>query len=259
MNWQDEGFVLSVRKHGESSAIVNLLTKHHGRHAGYVRGGASKKQKATYQIGNMVEVKWSSRIDDALGSYACDVLNCYPAVVMGDSLKLACLVSACEFANVVLPERESVEFVFHAMHGLLSDLRDSVGGYGEEEYAFLKTYVLWEMVLLNALGFGLSLDKCASTGITENLIYVSPKTGRAVSAEAGEAWKDKLLPLPRFIAERAFVGGRQEQKSLIEEILDGFLLTGYFLNRHVLEVGRLEFPASRERLIAKIKNIKKKD
>lgn len=250
MNWQDEGFVLSVRKHGESSVIVNLLTEKHGKHGGYVRGGASKKQRAIYQTGNMVEAKWNSRVDEALGAYACDILMGYPAAVMSDSLKLSCIVSACELANLVLPEREPVEPVFHAMHGLFDDLQ--VCGYGEDEFFYLQTYILWEMVLLNSLGFGLSLDKCAVTGQSDDLIYVSPKTGRAVSAKMGEKWKDQLLHLPRFIAERAGAGGGEKTDNPIKEIVNGLELTGYFLNKHAFSMGMMKFPQSRQRLVAKI-------
>jgi prolipoprotein diacylglyceryl transferase len=152
-----------------------------------------------------------------------------------------------------LPEREPAELVFHAMHGLLNDLQEIA--YGEDEFFYLQTYVLWEMVLLNALGFGLSLDKCAVTEQTDNLIYVSPKTGRAVSAKIGERWKNQLLDLPSFIAERAGVEGGEMSSNPIKEIISGLELTGYFLNKHAFSIGRMKFPQSRQRLVAKIAKI----
>lgn len=235
MDWSDEGIVLSARKHGESSAIVTLLTRGHGRHAGLVRGGAGRRQRGIYQIGNHLTAVWRARLEEHLGSYACEMTRAYAAEVMADKLPLAALCSAAILLETTLPEREPQEHVFEAFSSLL----DALPTPGWEA-----VYVRWELGLLAALGFGLDLASCAVTGATGNLTRVSPRTGRAVSADAGAAYGDRLLALPEFL--RADSSGDQPSRA---DIVDGLDLTGHFLERFVFAPNDRPVPAARARLV----------
>jgi DNA repair protein RecO (recombination protein O) len=232
MDWRDDGIVLSLRKHGESSVVVHLLTREHGRHSGLVRGGNSKKQRGVLQPGNEVHANWRARLEEHLGSYSIELLDGHAARVLSDPGRLAAMSSACAVVDACLPEREPHPDLFASLKALLTVLI-------EEEWA--AAYVVWELSLLAELGFGLDLSQCAATGVTDDLIYVSPKSGRAVSAEAGAEYRGKLLPLPQFLIGR----GGVENVALGE----GLKLTGYFLDRYMLgPFGRL-LPDVRERLV----------
>tara|TARA_B100000459_G_C8569711_1_gene198028 strand:+ start:171 stop:875 length:705 start_codon:yes stop_codon:yes gene_type:complete len=231
MDWRDEGIVLSLRKHGESAVIVHLLTQHHGRHAGLVRGGNSTKMRGVLQQGNELSVKWHARLEDHLGSFAIELQEGHAARVLSDPGRLSSLLSACALADLCLPEREPHPDIFATFQALLLALPD---------VAWDAAYVAWELSLLAELGFGLDLSTCAASGATTNLIYVSPKSGRAVSAAAGEDYKDKLLPLPQFLVGKEEVGPR--------DIADGLRLTGYFLDRHILAPHAKLLPDARARI-----------
>ncbi|MBT5495649.1 MAG: DNA repair protein RecO [Alphaproteobacteria bacterium] len=231
MDWQDDGIVLSLRKHGESSVVVHLLTREHGRHSGLVRGGNSKKQRGVLQPGNEVHANWRARLEEHLGNFSVELLDGHTGRVLSDASRLAAMSSACALLDICLPEREPYPNLFASLKALLLVLPDE-GWEG--------AYVAWELSLLAELGFGLDLSACAATGVTENLIYVSPKSGRAVSAEAGEVYRDKLLPLPRFLLGNA----ASDSNSLGE----GLRLTGYFLERHVLSPHGHLLPDARSRI-----------
>lgn len=218
MNWDDDAIVLAVRRHGETSVIVSLLTAGHGRHAGLVRGGAGKAGRGVLQPGNAVRAAWKARLAEHLGLLSCELIHPHAAAAMGDPARLACLASACAVAEAVLPERQP----HPAAHAGLAALLEALPGE-----AWPSIYVHWELALLRELGFGLDLERCAATGVNDGLAYVSPKTGRAVSASAGEPWKDKLLPLPAFL-----VGGGPGSPA---EIIEGLALTGHFLEKHALD------------------------
>jgi DNA repair protein RecO (recombination protein O) len=232
MDWRDDGIVLSLRKHGESSVILHLLTREHGRHAGLVRGGNSQKQRGILQPGNEVSAVWRARLEEHLGGYTIELLDGHAARILSDAGRLAAMLSACTLVDICLPEREQHPNLFSALQSLLLVLPED-GWQG--------AYVGWELTLLAELGFGLDLAACAATGATDDLIYVSPKSGRAVSKQAGEAYREKLLPLPQFLIGR----GRLEQGSLAE----GLRLTGYFLERHVLGPHEKLLPDSRGRIV----------
>ena len=187
MDWSDDGIVLAARRHGESSAVVQLLTRGQGRHAGLARGGAGSRGRGIYQPGNLVAARWRARLPEHLGSYTCELAHSYAAALLDDPLRLAALASACAVAEAALPERHPYPKLYGAFIALLDGLD------GEPQWAAV--YARWELGLLDELGFGLDLSRCASTGVTENLSYVSPKSGRAVSREAGAPYRDKLLPL----------------------------------------------------------------
>ena len=236
MDWRDDGIVLSLRKHGESSVVVHLLTREHGRHSGLVRGGNSKKQRGVLQPGNEVHANWRARLEEHLGSYSIELLNGHAARVLSDPGRLAAMSSACAVADICLPEREPHPDLFASLKALLTVLI-------EEEWA--AAYVAWELSLLAELGFGLDLSQCAVTGATDDLIYVSPKSGRAVSAEAGVEYREKLLPLPQFLIGR----GDAENAAFG----DGLKLTGYFLDRYMLGPHGKLLPDVRARLVNRLR------
>lgn len=225
MEWQDNGIVLSVRGHGESSAIVSLLTRDHGRHAGLVRGGRSRRAAGLFEPGNTVHAVWRARLADHLGTMTCEATHFRAAALLDDADRLTALAAACAVLDSALPERLPCPDLYDDAVLLL----DSLAGPH-----WAATYVLWESRLLAELGFGLDLARCAASGATEDLIWVSPKSGRAVSRQAGAAYAAKLLPLPAFLR----TGPAQDQTHAgplpESEILAGLRLTGYFLARRVL-------------------------
>ncbi|MDA0653688.1 MAG: DNA repair protein RecO [Proteobacteria bacterium] len=238
MDWNDEGFVLSARPHGENALIVSLLTLDHGRHAGLVRGGASARSRGIYQPGNLVRAQWRARLAEHLGSYRCELEQAIAAIHMHTPLPLLALSAATTLMDVALPERESAPFLYGMLEGLL-------GALGEPGWQVC--YVRWELQLLGELGFGLDLSECAVTGTRDDLVFVSPKSGRAVSIAAAQPYRDRLLPLPSFLS------AADAEAPSSADIADGLALTGYFLKCHVLGDGRQQLPAARQRLADEIR------
>src|SRR6266478_530664 len=231
MEWRDTGFVLATRRHGESALIVELLTKGHGRHAGLVRGGQSPRRHAVLQPGNNVAASWRGRLPQHLGTLDCALVAAHAARFLDDPDRLAALGAATALLLASLPEREPHGDLYASLAGLLAAL-DS----GE----WAQTYVAWECDLLTGLGFGLDLGSCAATGASDDLAYVSPRTGRAVSRAAGMPHHDKLLCLPDFLWQDAPADEAQ---------LDlGMTLTGHFLVHHVFAPQGRTPPAARLRL-----------
>src|SRR5215510_8976922 len=219
MEWSDEGVILSVRAHGETSAVLELFTRQNGRHLGLVYGGRSRKLRPILQIGNHVEASWKARIADNLGHFSLELRTSYAAHVLDDAAALAALTSIAALARL-LPERDP--------HPNLFEVTLFVLGYLEEREVWPALLVRWELALLEELGFGLDLSQCAATGANDQLIYVSPKSGRAVSASAGEPYRDKLFPLPQFLTK--------QRVALVTDadVRLGFALTGHFLETRVL-------------------------
>ncbi len=239
MEWRDEGIILSVRKHGETSVIAEVFTSSHGRHAGVVRGGTSRKLKPVLQPGAQVQVDWSARLETHLGAFRVEPLRSRSVQVMGNRRALEGLNAVCALAGFCLGEREPAG----GFYDLTIDLLDRIGE-GED---WLADYARWEAVLLSDLGYGLDLDTCASTGQDTDLIYVSPNTGRAVSRGAGAPWADRLLPLPDFLRD-----GR-EQVSL-PDVLEALRTTGHFFQSSVAPaLGKENVPAARERFVTAIR------
>lgn len=236
MEWTDEGYVLAARSHGESSLILSVLTETQGRHRGLVRGGAGRRKRGQLQVGNRVHVTWRGRLAEHLGSFTVEPVTAHAAAYLDSPDALAFLNAACAVAEAVLPEREPHPAVFRALAGLLGILDDPDAG---------TAYVKWELGVLGDLGFGLDLEACAATGLREDLVYVSPKSGRAVSRDAGRPYHDALLTLPGFVRE---AGGRGDAQA----VLDGLALTGYFLERHALDPRHPAVPA-RERLVERLR------
>jgi DNA repair protein RecO (recombination protein O) len=235
MNWTDEGVVLSVRPHGETAAVVELFTRSHGRHLGLVHGGRSRKLRPVLQMGNHVDAAWKARLADHLGHMSLEMRRGYAASVMEDATALAGLTSLCALARL-LPERDP--------HPSLYEVTLFVLGFLDDDSVWPALLVRWEMALLDELGFGLDLSQCAATGVNDQLVYVSPKSGRAVSASAGEPYKDKLLHLPRFLA------GAREGAISNADIAAGLALTGHFLETRVMHPRGEEMPEARHRLAA---------
>jgi DNA repair protein RecO (recombination protein O) len=232
VEWTEEAVLLASRSHGEAALIVTLLTAAHGRHAGFVHGGASSSQRPLWQPGNRLRVAWRGRVAEQLGTFRGELVTAHAARVLDDPLALAGLAAACATLDTALPEREPHPALFEGMAALL-------GALGHEGWP--SVYVHLELGLLQELGFGLDLERCAATGTAEELIFVSPRTGRAVSRAAGEPYRDKLLALPPFLAAR--------QVGRVEEWLQGLGLTGYFLERHVYWPHNKPLPPARQRFI----------
>ncbi len=232
MDWRDQGILLSMRPHGETSAIIEVLTAAHGRHMGVVRGGASRRMAAALQPGSGLMLDWRARLQDQLGAFTVEPLQSR-AHLLGDRLALAGLLSVCALLHAALPEREPHPRLWTATLALL----DLLGGEG-----WTSAYLRWELLLLDELGFGLDLGACAVTGATEGLAYVSPRTGRAVTRAGAGDWADRLLPLPEGLAgEAALPPGAVAQ---------GLRLTGHFLDRGLRPVlGDRLLPEARARLL----------
>jgi DNA repair protein RecO (recombination protein O) len=234
MEWQAPAIVLEARRHGEGGAVVQLLTEEFGRHAGLAKGGFSRAQSGLWQPGNLVEARWVGRLADQLGAVSGEMVHPTAALAMEEALDLALLNSACALATDALPEREPQPRIFSGLLNLMAHL-----SRGATEQ--MADYLRWEMLLLEGLGFGLNLSACAVTGSQENLTHVSPRTGRAVSAEAAAPLAHRLLPLPAFL-----LGGQSERDPAAW--LQGLKLTGHFLARDAFGARHRPMPAARDML-----------
>ncbi len=236
MEFEDDAYVLSARVRGETGAIVELLTAHHGKWAAHVAGGASRRMKPFLQAGARTIVHYRARVSDQLGSAQLEPVGEGPAALFDDPMALAGLSAAAAVAAAALPEREPHPGAFLAFEALSSALL--------MPDIWPAVFVRFEAGLLQDLGFGLDLSQCAATGSNDRLIYVSPRTGRAVSASAGEPYRDKLLTLPAFLT-RTRSGHVSD-----DDVRSGFALTGHFLETRVLLPRGQSLPQPRERLLA---------
>jgi DNA repair protein RecO (recombination protein O) len=236
MNWSEAGIVLAVRRHGESALVAHVLTRGHGRHAGLVHGGQGRRGRTVFQVGNSVQLTWRARLDEHLGTYAGELVTGHAARVMEDPPRLACLASAAAMAEAGLPEREPHPNAYDGLSALLDAL--------DRDRGWAPAYARWELALLAELGFGLDLSRCASTGATTDLAYVSPKSGQAVSRSAGEAYRTRMLPLPAFLMSDA----RPDR----EAVLDALRLTGFFWEQRVFRPHGRNLPAARTRFVDRL-------
>lgn len=236
MQWIDDAILLSARAHGETALLVTLLTREHGRHAGLVPGGQSKKHRPAWQTGTLFEIKWQARLSEHLGGISGEARRSYAARWLDDAARLGGISAVCAVAEACLPERVPHQAAYAGLLALLD-------GMGEDYWPSL--YAHWELGLLGELGFGLDLSVCAATGVEEDLVYVSPKSGRAVSRGAGEVYRDRMLALPAFLRE-----GITNDRAEVAQALD---LTGFFLERYALAPHGKALPAARSRLVDRLR------
>lgn len=236
MEWSDDAIVLSSRAHGESGAILDLLTRDHGRHAGLVRGGASRRIRPALQPGNSLHVHWRARLEEHLGSFTCELARARAGELMDSRDALAGLNAFTAVASAAVPEREAHAAIFAGGEIVLDAMM------AENADHWLALYVRWEAGLLEALGFGMDLSECAATGVKDDLSYVSPRSGRAVSRDGAGIYANRLFKLPAFLLD-----SRASAPSS-DEVAAGLALTGHFLLERVLRPHGKEMPPARLRL-----------
>ncbi len=234
IEWRDQGILLSTRRHGESSVIIEVFTPDHGRHAGVVRGGTSRKVAPVLQPGAQLDVTWRARLEEHIGSFAVEPVRSRAVAAMAGRLPLAGLNAVTSLLSFCLPEREPHK----ALYGRTETLLDLLG----QDDLWPLAYLRWELSLLEDMGHGLDLAACAVTGQTTDLVFVSPKSGRAVSRDAAGEWADRLLPLPDVL--------RGQGAAPDDEIAQGFVTTGYFLEAHLArDLGGKPLPEARARFV----------
>jgi DNA repair protein RecO (recombination protein O) len=233
MEWTADAFVLSARSHGETSAILDVFTREHGRYGGLVRGGNSRRLRPVLLAGNMVRANWRARLSEHLGYVTVEPSTAYAARWLSEPLELSAIQT---LANLLLitPERQAYTRLFDTGQTVLENFNDI------EIWPAL--FVRFEVALLEEMGFGLDLSKCAATGVVDNLNYVSPRSGCAVSDDAAEPYLDQLFRLPKFLKFTDADVTRQD-------VLDGFALTGHFLERRVYMMNGRTMPHIRERFL----------
>ena len=234
MEWQDEGIVLGSRRHGETSVIAEVMTLDHGRHLGMVRGGRSRSMRPVLQPGNRVSLHWRARLSEHLGEFRVEPIEQRAALLMLSAPALHGVQAMAALLRL-LPERDPHRSLCEAMEVIIAHLDDTTAA-GE-------LFVRFELAILNELGFGLDLARCAASGETSDLAFVSPKTGRAVSRIAGTPYADRMLAMPLFL--RADINAAAER----EDLMAGFRLTGFFLDRHVYEPRGIKPDTARESFI----------
>jgi len=234
MEWRDQGILLSVRRHGESSAIIDVFTESQGKHSGIVRGGASRKMGPMLQVGAQLDVVWRARLQDHMGSFTPELIRSRAGLVLDSRIALAGLSTVCALLGFSLGERE----VYCALYRRTIATLDLL----EDKDLWPLAYLRWELALLEDLGFGLDLSTCAVTGQTDNLMYVSPKSGRAVSKQGAGDWADRLLPLPEVLLQKGDASDA--------EIILALQTTGHFLTHHLApQLGQKPVPEARARLL----------
>jgi DNA repair protein RecO (recombination protein O) len=235
MQWDGEGLLIGVRRHGETRVIAEVMVARHGRTMGLIRGGRSSRLAATLQPGNTVQVSWRARLAEHLGTFTVELIDARAADLIADRTRLYACQLLCDHLRL-LPERDPHDRLL----GLAVDALDD----GKDRLALGAELARFELSLLDELGFGLDLSACAVTGITTDLTHVSPKTGRAVSREPAKPYCDRLLRLPQFLIADA--------EPSLSDIADAFRLTGHFLHMHVWDARQVEPPAIRDALIAAV-------
>lgn len=235
MEWREQGLLLTVRPHGETSAIIEVSTAAHGRYAGVVRGGTGRRMGPVLQPGAELDLVWKARLEDHLGSFTAEPVRSRAAAVLDDPLGLAALASVCALLSFALPERAP----HPQLHAASVALLDLVAAGGD----WAIPYVGWERALLDELGYGLDLSRCAVTGASAGLAFVSPRSGRAVTRAGAGPWVDQLLPLPPFMGGAGAAGP--------DDLIRGLAVTGHFLDHRLARsLGDRPLPEARRRLVA---------
>jgi len=234
MQWTDEGIVLGVKRHGETSVILELMTREHGRHLGLIRGGSGPRLRGVLQPGNALGATWRARLDEHLGHYTVEPLN----LRAGEYLAMAHAVHGVTHLAALcrlLAEREAHKGLYSALEAIMECLNDP--------HVAAPMIARFELNFLAELGFGLDLSSCAATGATDDLIYVSPRSGRAVSRAAGEPYRDRLMRLPAFLQD-------DTAPQSAGDLADALALTGFFLDRHAFAPRGLPVPEARAHFVA---------
>lgn len=232
MKFEDEGYIINIRKHGEKSLILTVLTRSHGKITGYVKNCLTKKNLSTFQLGNLIQINAYSRLEENMPSIRVELISPLATFFMQSEEKLQALSSFCALCNVCIPELENLEKLYDFVDEFFKQINED---------DWLINYSYFEFYLLDFLGVGLDLSECSATGTTQNLTYVSPKTGKAVCAEAGEAYKNRLYLYPHFILNKRIIPNKEELK-------DALKMTAFFLNKNFFAVHDLKFPQSRVNL-----------
>ena len=234
MDWRDEGIVLGVRPHAENDAILTALTFDHGRHLGLVKGGLGRRARPLLQPGNRLSLTWKARLAEHLGNFAIEAMQLSGSRLVPEPHRLLALAAATELVDATTPEREPHPRLYAGLLRLTQTLVEAAD--------WPQAYVRFEVLLLSELGFALHLDACAVTGTADDLAFVSPRTGRAVSRAAAGAYAPRLLPLPAFLTGGDDAGA--------DELRAGLVLSGHFLQRHLFDPAERVLPVARERLLA---------
>ncbi len=230
MKFCDIGFIIQIKKHSEKSAVVKLLSSEHGIYNGYVKNAFSKNNLPIFQVGNLISFEWRSRVEEGLGNfYYCDIVKSYAGAIMFDKLRLNCLQSIITLINNNFYEREPLIDFYHKFEEFINNAIDD--SFSDQD--LLANYITIEYEILAQLGFGLDLSSCAVSSMTEDLVYVSPKSGRAVSKSVGEPYKDKVLSLPAFIHSYANALTVNTDCISSQDLVNGLKLTGYFLEKSI--------------------------
>ncbi len=234
MEWREEGVLLAVRKHGENAAIIEVFTDAHGLHSGVVRGGSGRRMGPILQPGAQLDLTWRARLEDHLGAFSVEPVKPRAADILGDARALAGLSAVCALLRFTLPDREPHPALFARSVALL----DALGASG-----WPRAYLRWELALLDEMGFGLDLGRCAVTGRSDGLAFISPRTGRAVHADSAGDWADRLLPLPDSLRP-------DSTRADLADILAGLQVTGHFLMQNLARAqGDRPVPAARARFV----------
>jgi DNA repair protein RecO (recombination protein O) len=241
VEWQDEGIVLSVARHGEADALLEVMTRNHGRARGYIKGGMGRRNKANLQAGNRLSLTWRARLETNLGRFTVELLHSPLGLMMGDGARLSALAAATAVVASTMTEREAHDSVYDGLAAVIELMEHEDG----EAAFWASALARLELGILRELGYGLDLSECAATGEKTDLVFVSPKSGRAVSAAAGAPYKGKLLMLPGYLID-------PDIAPTDVDAIDAMKLTGFFLDRNVWVVRGTGQPAARERLFASL-------
>lgn len=236
MQWVDEALILDCGKYAENSAIVHVFSREHGRFSGVSKAALAARNLATYQAGNLVHASWKARLPEHMGTISCELVQSFAALAMADRLSLSALSACCALVKAMIPERDPHPALYDALRHVLLTIAHG------ERLEWQMAYARFELLLLTEVGVGLDLSECASTGVHDDLIYVSPKSGRAVSATAGQPYHDRLLALPAFLKQ-------SEDTARDADIVHSLRLTGHFLETYWRSQHHKDLPLSRERLV----------
>lgn len=247
MEWVDQGIILKINKFSDNSAIVTCLCKNKGIYTSIVKSALIPKNRYIYQVGNLVEVKWQARLEEHMGVFKLDLISSYGNKVIFDKLKLTSILALSELLSDILLKHNPVPYIYEDLIELCELMLKQEDVY--QNYWKIK-YILFELELIKETGFGLDLTECASTGQKENLVFISPKSGRAVSYEAGEIYKDKLFTIPYFMKDldNSDYLIDENDTNINKEICEGIKITGYFLEKYHFAPANKKLPVSRIKL-----------